>query len=405
MQLTYRYRLYPSRMQEHRLLVTLDQCRWLYNHFLQQLNQGITNHQTPHRYELQAMLPKLKIEHPELKQVHSKVLQMVLHRLYSNLSTLDGLRRNGHKVGKLRFKKKGWFKSFTYNQSGFRIVEDCGKRRRLWLSKIGTIPMMVHRELDSEIKQVHIKHERSGKWFACFSVEVNASPRAEKLSKPVGIDLGIIHYAADTNGDFVRHPHNLIKLERKLRREQRKFSRRQNGSENWTKQRIKLARVHERVRNRRFDFLHKLSRYYINKHDFIAVEDLRIKELMESVHNGKNITDSAWSNFLYMLTYKAERAGRLVVSVNARGTTSRCSSCGKSIKKPLSVRVHECPECGLKLDRDLNAALNILRRGLRQVGWEPTEFTPVEIGPLPARACPIVEAGSPNLTVGQFTYP
>ena len=399
MQLTYRFRLYPSKVQKQKLLTTLDQCRWLYNYFLERLNQK-ENGKTAHRYELQAILPKLKREHPELKQVHSKVLQMVLHQLYSNLRALAGLKRSGRKVGRLRFKGHGWFKSFTYNQSGFKIVNGYGKRKELLLSKIGKIPIVLHRELDGKIKQVHIKRERSGKWFACFSVEVEDTPKVERLSKPVGIDLGIEHYIADTSGNLVEHPHNILKSEWRLKREQYRLSRKRNNSKNLAKQRIKLARAHERIRNQRLDFLHKLSRHYINNYNFIAVEDLRIKELIEMAHNGKNRADAAWATFLHMLTYKAERAGRWVVKVDARGTTDRCSRCSEVVKKPLWVRVHRCPKCGLELDRDLNAARNILQDGLKQIGWEPAEFTPVEIGPLSqleVGTSSVVEAGNPVL--------
>jgi len=398
MQLTYRFRLYPSRAQEEKLLVTLDRCRWLYNHFLEQLNQE--GGRFPRRYELQAALPKLKREHPELKQVHSKVLQMVLHQLYSNLRALAELKRNGRKVGRLRFKGQGWFKSFTYNQSGFKIVEGHGKRRELWLSKISSIPIVLHHELDGEVKQVHVKREHSCKWFACVNVEVEEAPKVKRISKPVGIDLGIEHYVADTNGNFVEHPHNLEKNERRLKREQRRLSRKKCGSKNRTKQHIKLALVHERIRNQRLDFLHKLSRRYINNHDFIAVEDLGVKELIEMACNGKNRADAAWATFLHMLTYKAERAGRWVVRVEPMETTNRCSGCGGVVEKPLWIRVHHCPKCGLELDRDLNAARNILQDGLKRVGWEPAEFAPVEIGPLSqpeAGTSLVVEAGSPTL--------
>jgi len=393
MQLTYRYRLYPSRAQEEKLLATIDGCRWLYNHFLEKLNQKETS-KIPSRYELQATLPKLKQERPELERVHSKVLQMVLHQLYSNLSALTKLKNNGRKVGGLRFKGESWFKSFTYNQSGFKIIEGHGKRRELWLSKIGHIPIVLHRELDGKIKGVHIKRERSGKWFACFCIKVEVAPRVEKISTSVGIDLGIVHYVADSNGNFVEHPHNILKGEWRLKREQRKLSRKKKGSNNQAKQRVKLAVAHERVRNQRLDFLHKLSRRYVDGYDFIAVEDLGVKQMMESAHNSRNIVDSAWSKFLFMLTYKAERAGRWVVKVEPKGTTDRCSECGKHVKKPLWVRVHRCPKCSLELDRDLNAARNVLQDALVKVGREPAEFTPVEIGPLPARASSVAEAGS-----------
>ncbi len=394
MQLTYRFRLYPSQAQEEKLVAVLDQCRWLCNHFLERLNHK-ENGKTPSRYKLQATLPKLKQERPELKQVHSKVLQMVLHQIYSNLRALTKLKQNGRKVGRLRFKGKGWFKSFTYNQSGFKITEGHGKRRELWLSKIGAIPIVLHRELEDEVKQVHIKQERSGKWFACFSIEVEEVLKIERATKAIGIDLGIEHYIADTDGNFIGHPHNITKSEWRLKREQRRLFRKQKGSKNRAKQRIRLAGAHERVRNQRFDFLHKLTRHYVTKYDFIAVEDLEVKELIEMAHNGKNRADAAWTTFLHMLTYKAERAGRWVVRVEPRGTTYRCSRCGEVVEKPLWVRVHRCSWCGLELDRDLNAARNILQDGLKKVGWEPAEFTPVEIGPLPVRASLVVEAGSP----------
>jgi len=362
----------------------LEQCRWLYNHFLELLNRK-ENGKILGRYELQAKLPKLKRERPELEQVHSKVLQMVLHQLYSNLRALAELKRNGRRVGRLRFKGRGWFKSFTYNQSGFKIIEGHGKRRELWLSKIGEIPILLHREIDGEVKQIHIKHEHSGKWFACFDVEVEKAPKTTKISKPIGIDLGIEHYIADSGGKFVGHPHNLTKSEWRLKREQRKLSRKKSSSKNRAKQCIKLAHVHERVRNQRFDFLHKLSRHYVNIYDFITVENLEVKKLIEIAPNGKNRADAAWATFIHMITYKAERAGRWVMKVDAKGTSQRCSNCGEMVEKPLWERTHRCPRCGLKLNRDLNAARNILRIGLDEVGWEPAEFTPVEIEPLPAR--------------------
>jgi putative transposase len=251
--------------------------------------------------------------------------------------------------------------------------------------------------VDGDVKQVHIKRERSGKWFACFSVEVEEVPKVEKFPEPVGIDLGIEHYAADTNGNFVEHPHNIAKSERRLKRERRRLSRKENKSKNRAKQRFKLALVHERIRNQRRDF-HKLSHDYVSRYDFIAVENLGVKELIEMTHNGKNRTDAAWATFLHMLTYKAERAGRWVVKVEPRGTTDRCSRCSEVVEKPLWVRVHRCPGCGLELDRDLNAARNILQDGLKQIGWEPAEFAPVEIGPLsPAGTSSVIEAGSPVL--------
>jgi len=167
-QVTYKFRLYPNKKQEEKLLETLELCRQTYNYFLSQLDGKIT---IPRRLELQAQLPKLKKEKLELSKVHSKVLQMVLHQLYSNLRTLSRLKKNGKKVGKLRFKGKGWYKTFIYNQSGFQIIKTSKRLNLLYLSKIGGISIRLHREIKGKIKQVVIKKHNSGRWFACISTE------------------------------------------------------------------------------------------------------------------------------------------------------------------------------------------------------------------------------------------
>ena len=150
-------------------------------------------------------------------------------------------------------------------------------------------------------------------------------------------------------------------------------------SKNRLKQRIRVARIHEKILNQRNDFLHKLSNSYIDRYDLIAVEDLNIKGLIGISFNARNIVDSSWSRFLQMLSYKAERAGKTVVRVEARGTTQKCSGCGMEVKKNLSTRMHYCPCCGLEIDRDYNAALNIIKLGLEKLPQELRESTPVEM--------------------------
>jgi putative transposase len=159
-QLTYKFRLYPEKEQEEKLIETLEVCRQTYNHFLAQWNG---KDRIPGRLELQAQLPKLKKEKPELNKVYSKVLQMVLHQLYSNLKALSQLKKNGEKVGRLRFKGRGWYKTFIYNQSGFKLIKTGKRLNLLHLSKIGDIPIRVHRAIDGEIKQVIIKRHNPGK--------------------------------------------------------------------------------------------------------------------------------------------------------------------------------------------------------------------------------------------------
>ncbi|MBU4266293.1 MAG: transposase [Candidatus Altiarchaeota archaeon] len=373
MNLNYRFRLYPSKAQEIEMLGVLDECRKLYNHFLGEWKKV---DKVPRKYDLQAQIPSLVEKYPHLENVHSKTRQYVLWQLYSNLRGLRGAKEKGRKVGRLRFKKYGRNKCFVYNQTGFAIIDN-----KLRLSKIGSIPIKLHREIEGEIKQVYVKRTDSGKWFAVFSVETEQ----EKLGttgRKVGIDLNIQNYLTDSNGQVVKHPHTLLKLEHKLKREHRKLSKKKPGSKNKLKQRYRVARVHERVSDRRRDFLHKLSRYYIEGYDFIAVENLSVQKMMQSAYNSKNTADSSWSSFIHMLSYKAEGAGRTFVKVDPKNTTQMCSRCGQHVYKHIWVRRHNCPTCGLDLDRDHNAAINILNKALIEVGQGLPELTPVEMRPL-----------------------
>ena len=164
----YRFRLYPSKVQEMKLLETLDSCRCLYNYFL---GEWEGRDKIPSRYELQAKLPKLAKENPHYANIHSKTRQYVLFRLYSNLKVLSKLKKNGRKVGRLRFKKHGRYKTFVYNQTGFKFIENGNRYKKLRLSKIGEIPVRAHRKVEGKIKQVLVKRTPSGRWFAILSVE------------------------------------------------------------------------------------------------------------------------------------------------------------------------------------------------------------------------------------------
>jgi len=375
MQTAYKFRLYPTKEQEQRLLWTLDKCRFVYNHLLDKKQKEKLK-----RKELQALLPLLKKEIPELQDVHSKALQYENYRLHSNIFALHQLKKNGKKVGKLRFKGKEWFKTFTYNQSGFAILHNQTRYDKLWHSKIGEIPFVMHRDIEGKIKQVTIKHHSSGKWYASIIAETKEEIKPTQNTNKVGIDLGTINYVYDSDGNSSDNPKHLDKSLKKLRKEQRSLSRKKRGS-NRAKQKIKVARVHEKIVNQRDDFLHKLSRYYINSYSYIAIEDLNVKGLIRISYNAKNIMDASWSRFIQMLCYKAERAGCTVVKVEPRGTTQRCSNCGKEVHKELWNRVHKC-ECGLEIDRDYNSAMNILKRALESLPSERWESTPVETEPL-----------------------
>jgi len=204
-------------------------------------------------------------------------------------------------------------------------------------------------------------------------------------------------YAHDTDGYAIESPDFSDERER-LERAQRNLSRKQHGSANWEKQRRVVAERHAELKNKRRDFLHKLSNYYAREYDPVAVENLDAKGLVELPGNSRNRAGAAWGTFLRMFEYKCERKGTRFVAVNPRGTTKECAPCGVSTEKPLSVREHSCPSCGFEADRDANAAWNILSRGLEGVGVGNSESTPVEtalpVDTVVSAKC-VVEAGSP----------
>lgn len=404
MNYNYRYRLYPTDEQREALAWTLDTCRQVYNHFLKRLNDADV---VPSEYAQKNTLPDLKREWTELQKVHSKVLQVVVERLYDNLRTLSALKGNGYNVGALRWKGAGWYKSFTYSQSGFKRIETDTRRDRLRLSKIGEIPIAYHREIpdNATIKQVCIKRDASEKWYATFGIEVDRNPEkpAPETIDPkdaIGIDVGIRKYAHDTDGLAVESL-DLSDERERLRREQRKFSRKEKGSNNYEKQRVVVACWHDRIANKRRDFLHKLARYYVETYDVVAVEDLNVRGMMEQDRNSRNTAHSAWRTFIEILRYKAESAGTHLVEVNPRGTTKECSNCGVETEKPLWVREHSCPSCGYEDDRDANAARNILQRAFSELGMGQAESTPPETATATdtrvVSARRVIERGSPAL--------
>ncbi|WP_266081295.1 RNA-guided endonuclease InsQ/TnpB family protein [Haladaptatus caseinilyticus] len=399
MNYNYRYRLNPPADIEERLAWTVDTCRQVYNHFLHRLNRnGDTS-----VYSEQKLLPSLKKWWNDLKDVHSKVLQKVVQRLYDNLSTLRGRKDNGYRVGTLKWKAPEEYRSFTYSQSGFKLKNTNGQTR-LWLSKLGDIPITFHRDLsdDADIKTVSIKQEPTGKWYAILGVETpdEAPEKPANPKKCVGIDVGILKYAHDTDGTAVESL-DLSEERDRLERTQRTLSRKQHGSKNWEKQRRAVAERHTDLKQKRRDFLHKLSNYYAKEYDLVAVEDLDAKGLMELPDNSRNRAGASWGTFLRMLEYKCERDGTHYVPVNPRGTTKECASCGVSTDKPLWVREHACPACGFEADRDANAAWNILSRGITKVGAVHSESPPVETA-LPTdtvvSAKRVLETGSPVLS-------
>lgn len=378
MLISYKFRIYSSKTAEAKLNEQLELCRWLYNKLLEEVNKARKEGRKITWENTQALIVKLKQEKPELKNVYSKVLQMVNYQLWSNIKALNELRKKEKKVGWLRYKTSpNSFKTLNFNQSGFKIYFE---RRKLILSKVGEIPIKLHRPIEGNIKGVIIKRTKTGKWFAIVQAEVDEKP-LPPTGRAVGIDVGVKHFCVDSDGIAFENPKFIDKTLEKIKRVQKQLSRKQKGSRRREKVRLRLAKLYEKLENQRLDFLHKLSCYYVRNYDVICVEDLEVKEM---VGNGKSsalnrhILDSAWSKFLLLLAYKAERAGRRVVSVKPTNTSKRCAKCSNIVKDlKLSDRLFVCPNCGWEADRDLNASLNILDVGLGQ------SRTPVEREPLP----------------------
>ena len=404
MNYNYRYRIRPPEDVADELRCHINTCRQLYNHCLYVLNES---DDIPARYEVQGTLPDLKQWWDGLKNVHSKVLQMVVKRLYDNLSTLRERKKRGYRVGRLRWKPPREYRSLTYNQTGFKLKNKSGQPT-LWLSKVGEIPLVYHREIpdSATVKQVSIKREPTGEWYAVLGIETDdeAPPKPDNPETMVGIDVGILKYTHDTDGLSVGSL-DLSDERERLEREQRALSRKEHGSANYERQRRQVAECYADLKRKRRDFMHKLSAWYAKEYDFVAVEALNAKGLMELPSNSRNRAAAAWGTFLRMLEYKCEREGTHFVDVRPHGTTKECSQCGVSTDKPLWVREHSCPSCGFECDRDANAAHNVLNRAIEKsdIGMGQPESTPVETGAATDAEIPsvsartVVEAGTPTL--------
>ena len=409
MNYNYRYRLKPTDSQRETLDYHSDTCRQLYNHALYRFNQIPESEGTVKQRvrKIRDELPDLKDWWDALTDVYSKVLQPTVMRIATNINALGKLEEQGYKVGELRWKSPREFRSFTYNQSGFELDKKSGQTV-LSLSKLADILIELHRPLpdDATVKEVTLKKEKTGEWFAIFGIEMDTELPAKQpledidTDEMVGIDVGILKYAHDTDGTAVESL-DLSEERDRLEREQRNLSRKEYESTNWENQRRRVAECHLQIKRKRRDFLHKLSNYYAQEYELIAVEDLNVKRILESPQNSRNTASAAWNTFTDMLEYKCEREGTHFVEVEPEGTTKECAQCGVKTSKPLWVREHACPACGFKADRDANAAWNILSRGLTDLGVGHSKGTPVETA-LPAGttlvpAKRVVEAGSPCL--------
>jgi len=371
---SYKYRVYPDATVETRLYETLDTCRWLYNKLLEECNTARDGGISPTMRGTQARIVTLKDENPSLKSVYSKVLQMVNYTLWSNIAALSQTKKRGRKIGKLRFKSAFRYRTLNYNQSGFKIDRE---HSTITFSKIGAIQFNMHRPYTGKVKGVLITRSGDG-WYVIIQAEQEASA-SKREGRSVGIDVGLNSFAVDSEGAVIENPRFYEHSLNQIRKLQQSIARKKRFSQNWKKAKSRLEKVYDHITNQKKDFLHKLSRQYVDTYATICVEDLNIKSLKEKgnatgLH--RSIHDASWGRFYSYLAYKAESAGTNLVKVDPRNTSQMCSNCGSIVKKTLSERVHECPYCGFVADRDYNAAVNIHRVGMEQP-FEPVEKIPL----------------------------
>jgi putative transposase len=307
---TFKFRLYPNRLQQERLTATLDVCRELYNAGLQERIEAWKCRIPVRKFDQVNQLPGIKVARPDVASVFSQVLQDTLRRLDKTYKGFFGRLQRGQKAGFPRFKGRTRYDSFTYPQSGFKLGA------KLQLSKIGNIKIKQHRDVQGKIKTLTIRRE-AGCWYACFSVEYEPTKLPHNRDS-VGIDVGLEVFATLSDGTRIENHRYYQAAQAKLRRAQRKVARRQNRKSNRRRKAILLLqKAHQHVANQRKDFQHKLSYWLVQNFGRIAVEDLHVKGLSGGVL-AKAGHDVAWSCFLHMLDYKAANAGRQVIQLDPK---------------------------------------------------------------------------------------
>jgi putative transposase len=355
----FQYRLYPSASQERKLEATLETCRRWYNDLLAERKTAYEDRgETIGKYEQLRRVKDHKAASPWAALIHSHVLQVVVTDLDKAFQAFFRRVKAGEKAGYPRFRGRNRFASFGFKELGNGFKVD---GRRLRVTGIGRIAARWHRPIAGTIKTLRLIKKASG-WYASFSVEY--TPQAlPPTGQDVGVDVGIASLLTTSDGDKTPRQEWYRKEQRKLRVLQRRVARRMKGGKNRRKAVAALQRLHERISNQRKDVLNKQAHTLIERYDHIAVENLRITNMVKNHHLAKSIFDAGWGYFIGRLHSKAEEAGRVVVEVDPAFTSKECSGCGYRFEDlSLKDRWIDCPRCDVSLDRDHNAAINIKNR-------------------------------------------
>ena len=361
--IAYKYRIYPNSEQKVFFAKCFGCVRFFYNKSLDDMNEiykstGKFKNITPASY---------KEDYSFLKEVDSLALSNA--QLNRNIAFKSFF---SHKTGFPKFKSKRNDQSYTTNNQG--SVKFSNNDRYISIPKCSRIRIKKHRDFYGGIKSITVSVTTDNKYYISLLVESEIKPLKES-NRSIGLDLGIKDLIVDSNGNKYKNHKYLTKSQNKLAKEQRKLSHMEKGSSNRNKQRIKVARIHRHINNQRNDYLHKLSKKIIDENQIICIEDLKVKDMMNDSKLARNISDVSWSRLVSMLIYKANWYGRKVIKIPFNYPSSQlCSICSykNSITKDLRIRKWTCPECGTIHDRDINAAKNILSKGIEMLTKDGT---------------------------------
>ena len=371
----YKFRMYPNDDQKILIEKHIGSCRFVWNHFLDLRNEKyIETGESITRHEMSSLLPVLKKEKEWLNEINSQSLQQVLMHLDS------AFHRFFKKLGKYpNFKKKGNGGSFTVPQH-FSI-----EGNRITIPKFkDSIRIFMHRDIEGEATSLTISKTPSGKYYVSILAEtatIPPEPKGVEAESSVGMDAGITEFLTLSDGIQIGNPRNLKKSEEKLAKLQKRLSRKQKGSKNRGKARIKVARAQEHLANQRNDFHNKVSDAITRLYNTMITEDLNVNGMIRNHHLARSIADAGWSSFFAMLKTKALSRGKNIIEIGRFDPSSKmCSKCGYIYDLKLSERTWICPKCGTKHDRELTASINVKKFGLINAGvpTDSGESTPVD---------------------------